>query len=109
MNTNENKEFFQFVGNVLKKAEDDVALIDEYAEIALCIKEKLKPTLLNYIKSNDGSKEIKMPLSEIIKGEQQYDLRQEMDSEITNQIALLGYCYCIEESKPNELVFKRGE
>ena len=94
-NKNE-KVFFQWVGNVLKKHKDEVARINESAEMALFIKKYFKPMLLKYINSNIGAKELRFPMSRNKEEYLNYDLKQEMDEELVNQVASLGYAYCME-------------
>lgn len=106
---NEEKEFTQFIEENLLKARNIVAQCDKYAKTALCVTNSFVPTLLTLIKRSEGSKVIKCPISAFVKEDNNYDLRKEMDNELINQIASMGYKYCIEESKANELVFRMGD
>ena len=109
MNNSEEKEFQQFIGENIMKAKKIVVQCDEYAKTALCVTNSFVPILLTLIKRSEGSKVIKCPISAFIKEDNNYDLRKEMDNELINQIASMGYKYCIEESKADELVFRMGD
>lgn len=101
------KDFFEFVRKFLEKADNEVTDINDNARIALIFHREFKSYLMKRIEEDNDSSTIIIERSDFITEPCNYDIRQCMDEDTINEIAITGYQYQQEQSNVQALVFKK--
>lgn len=101
------KDFFEFVRKFLEKADKEVMDINENARIALIFQREFKSYLMRCITEDKNSTTIIIERSNFITEPCNFDIRQCMDEDTINEIAITGYQYQQKQSNVETLFFKR--
>ena len=103
------QQFWEFVMELLRKAEENVHQDNNQAKINLTIKNKFSQFLKEHINKRQGDEKIILSIKDLIDEPGKYDLRSLMSNEICNQVLNMGYKYCEEKSNASSLFYHRIE
>ena len=100
-------DFFESVRKSLEKANKEVEEINENARIALIFHQEFKSHLIKRIMDAQDSKMVIINREDFITEPCNYDIRQCIDEDTINEIAITGYQYQQEQSNDESLIFTK--